>query len=75
MKTRFNKILTAITALTFVAALTLNKQASLSNPFIGMSDEAITQSTSDITYGTTQPYAQCCLDCDNPYGHPIVGYC
>ena len=32
MKKIFNKILTIITAVTFVAALTLNIQASLSDP-------------------------------------------
>jgi len=47
MKTRFNKILTAITAITFVAALTLNIQASLNDPFSGMSDEAVALTTSD----------------------------
>jgi len=47
MKTRFNKILTVITAVTFAAALTLNIQASLSDPFAGMSDGALTMTTSD----------------------------
>jgi len=47
MKTSFNKILTVITAVTFVAALTLNIQASLSDPFAGMSDEAVALTTSE----------------------------
>jgi hypothetical protein len=47
MKTRFNKILTVITAVTFVAALTLNIQASLSDPFAGMSDGAVALTTTD----------------------------
>ena len=47
MKTRLNKILTVITAVTFVAALTLNIQASLNDPFAGMSDEAVALTTSD----------------------------
>lgn len=48
MKTRFNKIVTLITAVTFASALTLNIQASLSDPFAGMSDEALAQTTTDI---------------------------
>jgi len=53
MKTRLNKILTIITAVTFVAALTLNVQASLNDPFSGMSDAAIMQTTSDTSGETT----------------------
>jgi len=47
MKKRINKILTVITAVTFAAALTLNIQASLNDPFTGMSDEALAQTTTD----------------------------
>ena len=53
MKTRFNKILTVITAVTFAVALTLNIQASLNDPFAGMSDEALAQTTSGVTSETT----------------------
>ena len=49
MKSRMNKILTVITAVTFVAALTINIQASFNDPFAGMSDAAITSSTSGGT--------------------------
>ena len=65
MKTRFNKILIVITAITFVAALTLNIQASLSDPFSGMSDEAVALTTTDddtlnasITY---HPFVKHCM--------------
>ena len=47
MKSKFNNILTVITAVTFVAALTINIQASFNDPFAGMSDEAITMTTTD----------------------------
>ncbi len=53
MKTRFNKILTVITAVTFAAALTLNIQASLNDPFAGMSDEAVALTTTGVTSETT----------------------
>ncbi len=54
MKSRFNKILTIITAVTFVAALAINVQASFNDPFAGMSDEAIVQTTSDTSGETTE---------------------
>ncbi len=47
MKSRINKILTIITAVTFVAALAINVQASFNDPFAGMSDEAVVLTTSD----------------------------
>ncbi len=61
MKTRLNKILTVITAVTFVAALAINVQASFNDPFAGMSDAAIVQTTSDTSGETTgtDPLSDC----------------
>ena len=61
MKTRFNKILTVITAVTFVAVFAINIQASFNDPFAGMSDAAIAQSTTGSTSETTggAPCDQC----------------
>ena len=53
MKSRFNNILAIITAVTFVAALTINIQASFNDPFVGMSDANIALTTTgDETTGT-----------------------
>jgi len=60
MKTRFNKILTVITAVTFVAAFAINIQASFSDPFNGMSDEAVALTTTGVTSETTRVVEMYC---------------
>ncbi len=67
MKTKLNKILTTITAATFVAALAINVQASFNDPFAGMSDEAMAQTTSSATSETTG------IECETTITHETAG--